>query len=202
METESEIKLDSTHFMGEGHQRLCYFHPEDEALCIKVLKPRRSALRQQKQELLQLAKLPKDADANGFIPPFLGQVETTQGTGYVFPIVKNSDGSRALNLSEYLQSSSCDFASLAQQLESLRKFLLAYCIIFRDVNASNILCPIQHDGSMKIVVIDGLGDRVDFPLSLLNLIPVLARRKIARRWSKFMTQILKRSPELVELANK
>ena len=190
------IEITSAHFMGEGHQRICYSHPDQDDVCIKVLKPRRSALRQQNQELQQLKKLPKGYGKNGLIVPFLGMEETTQGPGYLFPVVKNNDGSRALNLSEYLQSPSCDFKSLAQQFDTLKRFLLAHCIIFRDVNASNILCPVDAEGTVRIVVIDGLGDRVDFPLSLLDSVPFLARRKIFRRWDKFMNPILKCSTEL------
>lgn len=184
------IELTEDLFLGTGHQRVCYRHPENEELCIKVLKPRRSALRQQRQELTQLKKVSALSGGASYVADFHGVVNTNKGEGYLFTAVKSDDGERALSLGEYLLSETCDFERLSIELLKLRSFLLEHMIIFRDVNATNILCPMRS-GLVSVVVIDGVGDRVDFPLNTLNLIPYFARQKIKRRWLKFVKPLLR-----------
>lgn len=188
---EEVLELTDEGFLGAGHQRVCFRHPTDTSLCVKVLKPRRSAERQQRQELRELRKVNYEVIDGRYVAPFLGCVSTNRGLGYLFSMVANSDGSAALTLGEYLKLPECDGKLLTNELLALKSFFLNSSVIFRDVNVTNILCPKDAEGRVFLVVIDGLGDRVDFPISLLNHIPFLVRKKIRRRWSKFVTPIVR-----------
>lgn len=193
---DSMIELHAEHFLGEGHQRLCYRHPEDSTLCIKVLKPRLSAAKQHKQELWVLKRLLDVDEAALYITGYLGEISTSKGDGYLFPLLTDSNGSQARNLSTFLKSDLYERTELQRQLLALGHFLLKHGVIFRDVNASNILCPIAENGTYQLIIIDGLGDRVGFPISLMNEIPFLVKRKVRRRWLKFLQQLAESNPWL------
>lgn len=180
------IELAKDLYLGEGHQRVCYRHPTDSGLCIKVLKPRKSAVRQHNQELLELGKLKGVQGASGYVTAQVAEVLTSEGVGYVFPMLADANGRQARSLSAFLKSDLYERDEVERRLKNLGEFLLRHCIVFRDINASNILCPVNADGGYQLIVIDGVGDRVEYPLNLMNKVPILARRKIRRRWRKVM----------------
>ncbi|MCP4472849.1 MAG: hypothetical protein GY815_19590, partial [Gammaproteobacteria bacterium] len=73
-------------------------------------------------------------------------------------------------------------------LEELKHAFLQNLIIFNhDMTIGNLLFQRSSTRSARLVAIDGLSDVV--ALDWLNCFPFLVRRKIRRRWTRFITRV-------------
>jgi len=76
-----------------------------------------------------------------------------------------------------------------QKVRKLGTFLLKNRIFFHDnLPMGNVLCRKNADFSYDLVIIDGLGDTVFFPI--LNYIPQHANARILKKWNKYVVQPL------------
>ena len=108
-------------------------------------------------------------------------------------LIRNYDGEISRPLNWYL-AQGVPIEEFDQFLEELKQSFLQNLIIFNhDMTIGNLLFQKTSTGSARLVVIDGLGDvsAIDW----LDHFPFLVRRKINRRWKRFMDASI-RSPEV------
>ena len=172
--------------IGEGRERACYVHPEDPRLGIKI--PSGKVTAQTRREIDFYCKLKKRGVLdNPHIPKYYGLCETSIGAGIVVQLIRNYDGEISRPLNWYL-AQGVPVDEFHSYLEELKESLLQDLIIFNhDMQTGNMLLHKTSMGSARLVIIDGLGDTV--ALDWLDKIPFLVRRKINRRWKRFIKRV-------------
>lgn len=175
------LELSGTKPLASGSYRQIYQHPFEEALLIKVLRqktlneslpwyksmrrggPYRAQYREQKEyRLLQkrnLHDLP-------FIQKYIGKVDTDLGPGMAVEKLVGRDGKLAPTITEIVQREGLS-ESLRQMLIELRDMVIGYNVIFSDVRSNNIVLAHDRHGD-RLVIIDGLGDRLWLPVNSMS----------------------------------
>ena len=172
--------------IGMGKERMCFVHPEDPRLAIKI--PIGDVDKQSKREIRFYQKLEKRGGVEEkHIPRYHGLCETNRGRGIVVDLVRNHDGEISHPLNWYL-AQGFPIEEFEPYLEELKQSFLKNLIIFNhDMTIGNILVRKTAATRFHMVAIDGLGDVVAFEWP--NAIPFLVRRKIRRRWERFIARV-------------
>jgi len=172
--------------IGMGRERMCFVHPEDPRLAIKIA--RGKVRDQSKREIRFYRKLQKRGGVDDkHIPGFHGLCETNRGQGIVVDLIRNYDGEIARPLNWYL-AQGYPIEEFEPYLEELKQSFLKNLIIFNhDMTIGNLLVQRSSTSKIRMVAIDGLGDVV--ALSWLDVFPFLVRRKINRRWDRFIARV-------------
>lgn len=170
------ILKDIENAFTQGGNRLCFFHPDDDNLCIKIPRPDRTPelRRQQKSfpknlkplshfdenkcELMELQRIEKNIGDKAFLltPRCFGMVNTDLGEGLCLEMIKDHDGKVSLSLKQYLwingitTSLETALAFFAEQWQHLG-------MPSRDLLLHNIVVQQDVAGVKRLVVIDGLG---------------------------------------------
>ena len=172
--------------IGRGKERACYVHPEDPRKAVKV--PYGKIDQQTRRDIKFYRKLARrDSGENPHVPGFHGTCETNLGKGIVVDLVRNYDGEISRPINWYL-AQGVPLEEFDVYLEELKQAFLKHLVIFNhDLTIGNLLFQRTSTRSARLVAIDGLGDVVTF--DFLNLFPFLVRRKIRRRWMRFMRRM-------------
>ena len=172
--------------VGSGQERVCYAHPHDPALLVKIQKG--EADKQTRRELRLYARLARRGMRQfDHIPAFHGQVETNLGAGFVVDCIRDYDGELSKSLWWHFKRG-YPVSEFEPYLEDLRRYLLRRLVIFSvDMGRYNILLQKLAPGQARLVVIDGLGDHT--AIDWLDNIDYFARRKINRRWKRFIGRL-------------
>lgn len=170
---------------GKGTERTCYRNPETPDRCIKV--SIKSQSKQSRREIKYYQFLAKRKVSYEHIPKFYREVDEGDYLGLEMEFVCNADGSGSPNLHQYLQQPLTpeQLSTFLQELEKVKHYLIDNNIVPCDLVANNLLVTAQRDG-IKIIMVDGLGGTELIPLS--NYFPYFGRRKIERKWDKFMRE--------------
>lgn len=181
------VELSDKLFLGKGTARICYYDPRDATKCIKIDWADRS-FSQTKQEGKYYKWLAQKRPGFQYdcIPRFHGFVETNCGLGGVFDVVRDSETSKlSKTLRDYLRDGTVkrerDRWEIA--LKKLRDSVLRNALVVGDLGPGNILASARMDGSIQLVIVDGIGHR-DF-LPLCDYIPSLARLRSSRKMNRF-----------------
>jgi hypothetical protein len=121
------------------------------------------------------------------IPDFHGLCETNLGRGIVVDLIRNYDGEISRPLNWYLEQG-VPIEEFKEFLDEMKQSFLQNLIIFNhDMNIGNLLFQKSSTSTAQLVAIDGLGDVV--ALDWFDYLPFLVRRKINRRWKRFLASI-------------
>jgi hypothetical protein len=172
--------------IGTGKERACYIHPEDPRKAVKI--PKGKIDEQTRRDIRFYRKLEKRALGEYlYIPRYYGVCETNLGKGIVVDLIRNYDGEISRPLNWYL-AQNVPIEDFDAYLEELKQFFLQTLVIFNhDMHVGNLLFQRTSTRSARLVAIDGLGDVV--AIDWLNRFPFLVRRKITRRWSRFIARV-------------
>lgn len=185
MMTKDRIILTGDLFIGKGGHRACYRHPLEKDKCVKIiLNP--DGARTVAFELDFLSTLSRRGFHPRFIPAYHGTVETNKGTGYVYDLVQNYDGTPPFTLDEILKNPVWleeIEEPLLTLLHALHKDLYDNQVIVRSLEAWNVLFPELADGSHTIRLVNDLG--MPNKLKLPYHISWAAHRHVEKHWEKF-----------------
>lgn len=191
------LKLTALTPFASGGNRLCFVHPEDASVCVKVAHPEVSLADKRKRKGLKGRFKPASAfDENAaerktllqlrrrigpaleeHVPRYLGMVDTDLGPGIQVDLIRSQDGSVALPLKQYLWTQGRT-AALDAALETFATYWVAHRVPSRALLLHNVV--VQDTGTaLKLWVIDGLGNSDLLPLATLS--QTLARRKAERK---------------------
>jgi hypothetical protein len=171
--------------IGQGRERACYIHPEDPRLAIKMPIGK---LREQTQRDLKFYRKLKKRGIRGIphIPDFHGLCETNLGRGMVVDLIRNYDGEISRPLNWYLEQG-VPIEEFKEFFDEMKESFLQNLIVFNhDMNIGNLVFQKSSTSSAQLVAIDGLGDVV--AIDWFDNFPFLVRRKINRRWKRFMAR--------------
>jgi hypothetical protein len=178
--------------IGIGQERACYRFPGDGRKAIKI--QRGQSDKQTRREL----KLYRDLERRGMddfshIPRFHGIVETSLGRGFVVDLIEDYDGEVSKSLWWHFERG-YPVAEFKPYLDELGRYLLEKRIVFSvDMGRYNVLFQKLSTSNARLVVIDGLGDHT--AINWLDRVAYFARRKINRRWRRFIDRLENYSAE-------
>lgn len=189
-----------------GGTRRCFVHPDDESLCVKVLRPDRTpsarlagargwrrlkGLRgfdDQRKEVKAYRQLRRCGDSSPrprtdwtHVPRYHGTVPTDQGVGVVTELHRNWDGGFPLNLEQLLPDGMTD--ALDAAIDEFKAWLRRTLFLSRDLLPHNIIAVAVDPQRYRLVIVDGIGNSELVPLS--NWFAMCARRKVERKIRKF-----------------
>ena len=174
-------------YIAEGLARKCFYHPDNRDLCIKVGKPGIEEEHLYKEIKYYKKIRKKDTSKFGypFYAQYYGEAPTNLGTGFIYDLVKDETTNNiSLTLRHYLEMDNCPFtdAQIVDALHRLKNQMIAHRVFVGDLRARNLCCKVLTDGSMELVVIDGIGHRDFFPLA--DWFSYYAKKKVERRFVK------------------
>jgi hypothetical protein len=176
--------------IGKGKERECFVYPDDPQKAIKISIG--SVIEQSRREIKFYQKLKQRDDVNDpHIPRFYGLCETNLGQGIVIDLICDQNGEISRPLNWYL-AEGYPIEDFEPYLDELKKSFLQNLIIFNhDMTIGNLLFQKVSNTSARLVAIDGLGDVV--AVDWLDVFPSLVRRKISRRWARFIARVYRTS---------
>ena len=144
-----------------GGYRVCYVHPGDEGLCVKV--PRRDDERcrlKQWRELEDYASLKKRGSEALFdrIPAIEGVVETDLGVGIVSSLCRDADGRISRSLGALIQEQA-PAPSLLGAIDEWKRWVREQRLFTRDTGPHNVVAVGLGGDAWKLVIVDGLMNR-------------------------------------------
>jgi len=187
------LKLDKSDFVGKGLHRECYRHPDNIALCVKVVVTGNDD--ETRRERKYYRHLEKRNISWEMIPRYYGDIETNLGLGSVFDLIIDGTGVVAKTLEYYLTSpetTRAHSAGLAHALAALKEYLLAHRIITMTLKPKNIVYTQEDATEPRLVIIDNIGNS-DF-IPVCNYSNFFARKKIFRKWKQFEASMLDTYP--------
>lgn len=184
-----QIELDDSLLIGTGNQRQCYYHPQHPEYCIKIHLPKgnKNSTRKEIHYLRSIHWQPHKRPLLAYLSDFHGTVETNRGTGFIYDLARNADGTTAKELRFYLNEKADDpvfMAKLQQCYQQLKQVSLQYALVSRELKAYNTaVCLDLNQQPEKLMLIDNLGSPAPLPIS--HYISYFARRKLRQRFNKF-----------------
>ncbi len=182
-----KFELASLEPFARGGNRLCFVHPDDRAMCIKVRRPDFTLedCRRKKgfpRNLRPLSCFDDNLEEYKVIKHLLesrgdlifkhiyrcdGFVDTDMGTGLATELVRDADGQISLSLKQYIWEYGYR-DECRRAVAELINFWKTYLIPSRDLLTHNVLVQQGSDGQIiRLVVIDGLGSPQLFPFDWL-----------------------------------
>ncbi len=185
----------STQALGTGKERICYRHPLEPG---RVIKLQRGDVNKQSRREINFYRWMRRRGMTNFnhIPRYYGKIDTNLGRGMMFDLVSDFDGRVSRSLWDYFQQG-VPLSEFYPYLEELKQYMLDNLVVFSvDMGRFNVLFQRVSESSARLVVIDGLGNHT--AMNWLDIVPSLARRKINRRWQRFITRLQRYSDEVMQ----
>jgi len=184
------VILESSQLIGRGLRRECYFHPEDESKCIKVVVvgDHKETVREQSYyRLLESRNI-----SWNMLARFYGSIETNRGKGAVFELIRDYTGEVSKTLGHYFSvntGSHLNYQTLTRSLPLLKEYLLQWKIVTMSIKPQNIVYKRISAHEADLVVIDNVGNS-DF-IPICDYVDFMAVRKIKRKWQRFEDSLAK-----------
>jgi len=184
------VILESSQLIGRGLRRECYFHPDDESKCIKVVVvgDHKETVREQSYyRLLESRNI-----SWNMLARFYGSIETNRGKGAVFELIRDYTGEVSKTLGHYFSvntGSHLNYQTLTRSLPLLKEYLLQWKIVTMSIKPQNIVYKRISAHEADLVVIDNVGNS-DF-IPICDYVDSMAVRKIKRKWQRFEDSLAK-----------
>lgn len=147
------MDITEDYFMGKGIAKRVYQHPEDHDICIKFPNPsKKRALNDIKREIKYLKR---HQDHLVWLAPYLGEIETNLGKGYMYQIVRDESGelSKPITETQWKQNRETVKEKVIVMYEQAR----VRKAVINDLSLSNIYVR-QKASGFDLVLIDGFGN--------------------------------------------
>lgn len=181
------IQLTDNLFIGKGTHRACYQHPENASLCIKVAYNDGGVIDFKREIKYRHILQRRHADTH-ILPAYYGTISTNMGTGYVYELIQDYDGSTSKTLEEFLQDETLvagNFTMLVEQLKELHRQMYDNSILTMGLFPVNIIAQqISAGGKYTFRLINDMGSAVLIPLEYV--FDFVAKKKVEKRWQQFL----------------
>ena len=200
------LELSTKEPFGVGGRRLCFEHPHDKSLCIKVLRTDADRTVRLKKSSAWKTRLGRVYDNNEHerleldrlyaqhgevlhkhFPKHYGYIDTDMGPGLVLDLMRDSDGEISMSLREWITIGRPLF-DLDVAFQEFGAFLSRYAVLTRDLLDHNLVAVRDSDQSLRLVMIDGIGNAALVPVA--NWIKPLARLRIKGKLEKAWARML------------
>ncbi|EGA70892.1 hypothetical protein VISI1226_16673 [Vibrio sinaloensis DSM 21326] len=183
--------LDDKLLLGQGNERECYVHPDDQALCIKVYKPDMIVRSQNSIEYFYLKYLELKKVPFTHIPKCYRWIDTNKGKGLLIERILDGDGTPSLSMIEAIQKELVTKEVAKQLLVQLGDYLIKHRICISDINVDQVLLK-NVNNQWVPMIIDGIGSRYFYTpkLPLIMLFPSFALRKTKTNWPLLIEKMM------------
>lgn len=195
------IQLTQEYYISEGLARICYQHPENPNLCIKIGKPQVD-IKHLYKEINYFKKI-RNKDTSKFDYQFFanyyGEVQTNLGVGFVYDLIRDeANNNVSLTLRHYLEMKNSPISdkTILKELARLKNQMIVHKIFVGDLRARNICCKILKNNAVELVVVDGMGHRDFFPIA--DYSKYFAIKKVERRFIKSNLHSLEAQRQLIK----
>lgn len=183
-----ELSQDFAHesVIGVGHHRVCFIHPQDSRLCIKVVYNHCDTADQElARELKYYAHLQRTLRDWRGLAKFRGKVETNLGVGYVYDRILDFDMSSSKTLEQYFTLNNIQRTAEEMQivLTKLKQYLSENKVVTMSIKPYNILCQRVSESEVFPVICDNIGSATLIPLEMYS--SWFYRQKLERIWNRF-----------------
>jgi hypothetical protein len=121
----------------------------------------------------------------GHVPEFYGTEETDMGLGITTKLYRNFDGSLPKNLRDILPGGMSE--ALRQGIVEFSEWIRREAVVTRDLLPHNMIAVTQEDHSVRILIVDGIGNSEFIPLA--TWFRTCAKLKIGRKLKKLRHRI-------------
>lgn len=181
------VYLSEDDLIGRGAERAVYRIPDNPRLCVKItynIRSKRKSLQNDRDsEFYHWLEKKNICWTN--LARCYGWQETNLGKGLVFDFVADDFGCARKRLDFYRDSKKLSDEYIFKQLLLLRQYCLDNHIILCDLTLENIVFDSDVAGDCKLILVDGVGN-TDLLTVISSNISILARRKIMRKWRRFL----------------
>ncbi len=202
-----KVVLKDEHFLGKGSHKKCFLHPNNTNQCIKI--PYTTAGEKDLlRELAYIKVMHKKKKDYSILPEYFGAIETNLGTGHVYELITDFDGSKSKTLEDFLKDDNLleeNFEMIVQLLKDLKYTLVDNQIITMGIWPENII--LQYGGGTnstgyRLRIINDMGSAALIPLEYY--LGFIAKIRINKRWSRFINTLRKfyASPMVNRLADR
>lgn len=191
--TVKMVFLSDELLLGQGTKRRCYVYPDEPSLCIKITSER--GKRSANREIRYLNRLRRRGVSMAQIGDFRGRVQTNLGLGELYQLVRDYDGRVSGSMRHYLRLGDDEVTeTIVAAIEELRVYLVQNEILFSDLKVDNLLAKKGCDGSLRLVIIDGVGDNNQIPF--LEYFQPLRVRQCMKKWDAFISDVAMWFPQV------
>lgn len=181
------VHLSEDLLLGTGAHRKCYRHPSNENQCIKIIYNLEDG---GEKEIIRELKFYREMSLRlkdwTSITKYYGQIHTNLGVGYLYDNIKNKDGSASPTLTDYLSMKGAS-ETLESALLSLYNYLKNNKIPTMTIKPQNVLCQMNGEDIVKLVIVDNLGESTLIPLSKISI--MIFNQRLNKKWSHFIQSV-------------
>jgi len=175
------IVLEEGSFIGEGGLQKCYVHPNDENLCLKIVKEKEHPKLFRLDEEIKYYKKNQHKKIASFVSKYRGEVLTNIGIATIFDLIRDETTNEiSLTVDDYLRMDNSPFSNelFEGKIVELKSKLINNKVIFRDFTTKNICCKVLKNNDIQLIIIDGLGNNDLLPVT--DFFRFFARKKMNR----------------------
>lgn len=187
------LQLSEKMMINRGRERVCYEHPENNQLVIKIpLSKSGRKSRANHHELKGYLLLREEKKDLSFISHCHGFVNTNYGEGLICDCIRDNDGAISKTIWDIIVlEENCNVEYILQVAEKFCNFLIFHQIRLFDLNLKNIALKVLADGTYKPYIIDIKGRYVNHEfIPLSAYIPYFANKKLKRRSDQLLRRII------------
>lgn len=187
------LHLSEQMIINRGRERVCYIHPENSHLVIKIPHNNRGGRAGANQAELQgYLILREEGKDLSFVSHCHGFIDTDRGQGLVCDCIRDDDGAIAKTIWDIVVfQDECDIEYIIKVAEKLCDFLMSNQIWLFDLNLKNIALKQLADGTYKPYIIDLKGRYANHEfIPLSRYISYFAAKKLQRRSTQLLRRIV------------
>jgi hypothetical protein len=173
-------------FLASGANRIVYRHPTNPRLCVKVHLPTATRRDESRREVQECKRLRRGGCDFVHLSQFHQWIATDHGTGSVWDLALNYDGTVAAPLLNLLQSNRLSLDECRAELTKFQTWCLKFGVITHDVHPKNLVGQFSSRRELRLVLVDGGGNNELIPVS--EWFESLRQQKIARKWQRFVAK--------------
>ena len=197
--TGPPLALTEELLIGVGEHKKVYVHPDDETLCVKVLHYGETDEDWQK-ELRDRRSRERRGLSSTLLTQYYGACPLEGGgIGHIFERVRDFDGQDSLSFQQHVDlnrsSPRIDFNAVITGMVTFRYLLFQEKIITSNMEPCNFSVQIVAPDFYRLRIMDNIGSPVLIPL--LFYIDALALRHIKRYWRRFVLDLNRQYPWLI-----
>lgn len=197
--TGPPLALTEDLLIGVGEHKKVYVHPDDETLCVKVLHYGETDEDWQK-ELRYRRSRERRGLSSTLLTQYYGACPLEGGgIGHIFERVRDFDGQDSLSFQQHIDlnrsSPRIDFNAVITGMVTFRYLLFQEKIITSNMEPCNFSVQIVAPDFYRLRIMDNIGSPVLIPL--LFYIDALALRHIKRYWRRFVLDLNRQYPWLI-----
>lgn len=181
-------------YLSEGNSRICYRHPNNNNLCIKINKDHQKSDQNSPEHFYLRFKRNKSTFKN--LPKCTGLVNTNLGDGLSYELIKDYDGNKSKSLAYYYKNHEIDRSETLSMIMGLYKHCLQNNILIYDANMSNILLQKLDKDNTTLRIIDGFGGRkLNINLICRMIFTYLSRKKTSKSFKILLFRLENYTPK-------